>query len=291
MNASDVAVCRERAEFYRLRGYNPLPSRTDEKRPLIKFADKWEACLLPSEFDRHETTCLQLMTGRAWGLLVIDLDGPEAIERWKGMGRTPRTWISHSGGGGRHVWFTIPKQGRPLPKAILWKGEGKHEAIERLGDRSLVMAPPSIHPTTGRRYTWLDRDNSIYGCGMPAECPAWVLRLAPVAAPARVATTTSPVGPRIDWREAISRLDIPSLVRAWGLRTVGTPRSSGWLPCHAFDRDDARPSAAIHVDSGYYVDSGSGERMSIFDLAAALNAFPSRDEAFKELGGRYGRVG
>lgn len=297
MNPADVKLCRVMAEFFRARGFNPLPSRMDEKRPMLKFADLWAKPLPREEFERFETTNAQVMTGRHWGLLVIDLDGPEAVERWAGMGRTPRTWISHSGGGGRHVWLSIPRHGRPLPKAFLWKGEGSHSAIERLGDKSLVMAPPSIHPKTGRRYTWLDRANSPVGIGKPAPCPAWVLDLAPVVAEGAnvpIVAYGRPgrgQGPRPDWRERIASLDVPSLVRSWGLRTVGEPRSSGWISCHAYGREDRRASAAIHAESGFYVDSGTGERMSLFDLAAAMNVYPSRDEAFRELGGRYGRCG
>jgi hypothetical protein len=302
----DVRLCREQAEFYRLRGFNPLPSRPDDKRPMLKYADMWSACLLPRVFDRFATSNIQIMTGRAWGLLVIDLDGPEAVEKWETMGPCPRTWVSHSGGGGRHVWFTIPTSGPSLPKAVLWKGDGKHSAIERLCDQSLVMAPPSIHPKTGRRYRWLGKHNSPIVVPMPAPCPSWVLQLAPVAAerplvavhpapPTSASRRTAAgrvTGPRMSWRETIESIpDIPSLVRSWGLRTVGSPRQSGWLPCHAFDRDDAHPSAAIHSQSGYYVDRGSGLRLRLADLAVALRIYSSPQEAINDLGGRYGRCG
>jgi hypothetical protein len=80
-------------------------------------------------------------------------------------------------------------------------------------------------------------------------------------------------------------------VRSWGLRTVGAPRSSGWLPCHAFDREDAKPSAAIHIESGYYVDSGSGLRLRLADLAVALRIYATPQDAITDLGDRYGRAG
>lgn len=298
-SAIDIAECRKWAAFYRERGFNPLPSRTDDKRPLIKYADLWETPLPASEFERFETSNIQVMTGRHWGLLVIDLDGPEAIERWPSLGQSPRTWISHSGGGGRHLWFAIPRTLPPLPKAFLWRGEGEHSAIERLCDKSLIAAPPSIHPKTGRRYKWLNKQNSPLTVPKPAPCPPWVLRLAPVGHPqpesfsADVATRPRHSGPgrapssKTPWRDVAGRIDVVSLTRSWGLRTVGQPRQSGWLSCHAFDRDDRKPSAAIHVESGFYVDSGSGARMNLLNLAVAMNAYPSVEEAIKELRGQY----
>jgi hypothetical protein len=300
---ADVKVCREQAAYYRARGFNPLPSRPDDKRPMIKFADLWETPLPEVEFERFETGNLQVMTGRFWGLMAIDLDGPEAIERWATMGRTPRTWISHSGGGGRHVWLAIPKEGRPLPKAFLWKGEDKHSAIERLCDKSLVMAPPSIHPKTGRRYKWLDKGNSPFTVPMPAPCPSWVLQLAPVVAERPIVSASAPPtaprrvaagrasGPRRPWREVVESIDVPALVRSWGVRTVGVVRASGWLSCHAIDRDDATPSAAIHSQSGYYLDSGSGLRLGLLDLAVQLGVYGTPQDAINDLGGKYGRCG
>lgn len=285
----DVAECRRQAAFYRARGYNPLPSRTDAKRPMLKFAGYWEAPLPAAEFERFDTSNVQVMTGRRWGLLVIDLDGPEAVDRWAGMGATPRTWISHSGGGGRHVWLSIPREGRPLPKAVLWKGDGRHQAIERLCDKSLVTAPPSIHPTTSRRYLWLDKRNSPLTLGRPAPCPEWVLGLAAVAIPS---AEPQPRGvhearrPRAAGPAGIGNgpIDVPSLVTSWGIRIAGPARDSGWMPCHAHGREDRVASAAIHSRTGVYVDSGTGEKMSIYGLAVAVGAYPTREEAYRELG-------
>ena len=47
----------------------------------------------------------------------------------------------------------------------------------------------------------------------------------------------------------------------------GEPNSDGWIPCHAFDREDKNPSAAINVQTGRYVDHGHGGTSgSIFDV-------------------------
>lgn len=276
MLASDVAMATQWAAFYRGRGFQPLPSRTDDKRPMCTFAEWWDTPAPANLFEQYRTTNIQVMTGRAWRLLVIDLDGAEARVRWQELaaGRAVPTWITHSGGDGLHLWYRLPADyGRPLPKVFLWRGEQGHSGIERLCDRSLVMAPPSIHPKTGQRYRFLSRASSPARLPLPADCPAWVLRLAPPERPgrARPPRLTQPVG------------NIPSLVRSWGVRLAGNPGRTGWIPCHAIDREDAHPSAAIHAETGYYVDHGSGQRMGLVDLSLRLGIYRDVREAMQQL--------
>jgi hypothetical protein len=38
MMSRDVRLCREFAALYAARGYNPLPSRPDAKRPFVRYA-------------------------------------------------------------------------------------------------------------------------------------------------------------------------------------------------------------------------------------------------------------
>ncbi|CAB4131244.1 DNA primase/polymerase, bifunctional, N-terminal [uncultured Caudovirales phage] len=293
---SDIQLAREWAALYRMRGLQPLPSRTDEKRPLVKFADWWEAKAPTDLFDKHETTNIQVMTGRFWRLLVIDLDGPEAIERFNRLGRVPRTWTSHSGGGGRHLWFRVAATLPDTPKAFLWRGDEKHQAIERLCDRSLVMAPPSIHPGTGNRYQFMrGLPNPINS--VPADCPAWIQNLKPIDTrpPVPVIQIHHPhVAPRRRNNSQPSREDVlgaihnkPALAQRWGLRIAGRPSSKGWIPCHAIGREDRTPSAAIHQDLGIYTDRGSDERHDFFGLAVALGVYPDRHTAIIDLGEQH----
>lgn len=274
----DRRMAKVWADLYRLRGFNPLPSREDAKRPMVRFARWWDEPAPADLFDRHSTTNVQIMTGRRWRLLVIDLDGPEAPAKWAAMGHCPRTWETHSGGDGRHLWFRLPDSyDRPTPKAFLWRGEGEHSAIERLCDRSLIMAPPSIHPVTGARYRFR-AGRSPKDLPMPATCPAWVLDAKPIEQP-RPARATKPL-PRIDW----SMLgDKAALAAEWGLRIAGPARESGWVPCHAIGREDRTPSAAIHQESGYYLDSGSGLRLRLPELAVELGRYPTVNDAIREL--------
>ena len=295
MEAAKVAAANAWATFFRARGWNALPSRTDEKRPMCKFAEYWDAPAPADLFDRFPTSNIQVMTGRRWGLLVIDLDGPEAREEFAGWGPVPRTWATHSGGDGVHLWFTVPKDGPALPKAFLWKGEGKHSAIERLCDRSLIMAPPSVHPTTGRVYRFADRSQSPVTLPMPAPAPAWLLARKPIDPPKAAVTVwmNPPARPqrpsgasgRYRARDVLDAIpDKTAVARTWGVRFTGEVRSSGWAPCRAVGRDDAHPSAAMHTASGVYVDSGTAAKLRFFDLAVACGAYATAQDAIDHLG-------
>lgn len=274
--STDVDLAKEWAQFYRERGYNPLPSRTDAKRPMVRFAEYWDQPAPSDLFERHETTNIQVMTGRHWGLLAIDLDGLEAREWWYSQaGPLPDTWITHSGGDGLHLWFTIRMTTRRFPKAFLWRGTGEHQAVERLCDRSLIMAPPSIHPKTGQRYRFLDASHSPARVPMPALCPRWILDAPAIGNPkkTKVARIDRPIG------------NVAALVKSWGVRLAGNPSPTGWIPCHAIDREDSHPSAAIHSESGFYVDHGSGQRMGIVDLSIRLGIYRDVREALQHLKG------
>lgn len=230
------------------------------------------------------------MTGLFWGLIAFDLDGEKAIEEWARMSRgicMPPTWVTYSGGGGQHIWFRLPANWtKPLPKAEIWrptfpaprvKGEA---AIERLCDKSLVMFPPSIHPRTGVTYVFEHPLRKPPKMRWPAVAPAWVMALQPLKAPVVVPVVepTVPLEPLqdrpgafLDRDEVLSRIhDKVSLAASWGLRIAGRARDSGWLPCRAIDREDSRPSAAFHRESGIYTDRGSGRTLSLFDLMIAF---------------------
>lgn len=301
----DVLMASQWAEFYRFRDYQPLPSSPQKKRPLVRYAQWWDHHAPPDLFVRHPSTNLQIMTGRRWGLLVIDLDGESAIEQWDQIiPSCPRTWTTHSGGGGRHLWFSISPDLPELPKARLWgvwdqtlrdgKGDWKPRmAIERLCDHSLVVAPPSIHPTTGKRYRFL-AGRSPKEIARPAPAPPQILALQPLHAPrpekpahipiARKAHGV-PVTGRWDWRLVLDAIpDKRALAASWGLRIANPrPNASGWCECHAIGREDRHPSASFHPESGRYWEPGSGS-VGFFNLAVQLGLFSTWQEACNSLG-------
>lgn len=310
MLTMDERFALEMARLYRAKGFNPIPSAIGLKKPINSFAEKygWESKFPDSWFteeawdtDRTRTTNLQVLTGRAWRLLVIDLDGSEARYTWKQWGRCPQTWTTHrEDGASWHLWFRLPESYPDhLPTRFLWKGDSKHEGIERLCDHSLIVAPPSFHVVHRQsRYRFLNRYCSPEELGLPAPCPWWVLGREPIEVgreiPAYVPPPIRPMGPsraiegHLDRNEVLDRIiDKPALARKWGLRLVGNrPDGNGWWPCHAIDRPDERPSAAIHAETGVYTDRGGGNPMSLLDLMVAMGHAHDWKDALQRLSSR-----
>lgn len=300
IDPDNVRCAQYMASFYKSRGFQPLPSRTDAKRPMICYADLWEKRAAPDLFTRFPTSNIQVMTGRFWRLMVVDADGPAAVERLTKMGpRLPRTWVSWSGGNGRHYWFMIPRDyPREISYAVLWKGDGEHEQLERLCDHKLIMAPPSIHPTTGARYRWAGTGQSPFKLSQPAVAPSWLIDHPGIETkpdemlPMRPACPSVAVsrlnGERYNWVDVLDAInDKMSLASSWGLRFASPrPNSSGWYSCHAIGRPDKNPSASFSERTGRYWESG---RLTIdmFSLAVELGVYMSHDDAVIDLARRF----
>ncbi len=86
-----------------------------------------------------------------------------------------------------------------------------------------------------------------------------------------------------DWeattREILDALDIRAEYESLGIRFSSERVSSGgWLECHAAERDDRNPSAAVNVGTGpqrgrYRDLGGRAESLSLFDFAAKYGSF------------------
>ena len=129
-------------------GKHPIPSNglKAATRNIDQLCQWWAA---------HPNANLGIPTGRANGLLVIDVDnGPDkhgdenlmALEA--SLGRLPVTWESLTGGGGRHLFFQYPvgldvrNSAGKLALNIDVRAEGGY-----------VIAEPSRH-ASGRIYAW-----------------------------------------------------------------------------------------------------------------------------------------
>jgi putative DNA primase/helicase len=82
----------------------------------------------------------------------------------------PDTREASSRPGRKHLYFKPLDPARPVPRTIRVKLNGVKYAVDVLGDGGYVVAPPSIHPVTGRPYRWLNDRR-------PVPAPSVVLEL------------------------------------------------------------------------------------------------------------------
>ncbi len=82
-------------------------------------------------------------------LVVVEPDTDEARERLLELlgGRLPPVPIVRSGGKSLHLYFRADNGVQPAAR----------DGLELRCGRQQVVLPPSIHPDTGREYTWLER--------------------------------------------------------------------------------------------------------------------------------------
>ena len=124
---------------------------------------------------------LAIRTGTAAGLAVVDID-PRNGGRIDRALMTPTAAVV-TGGGGWHLYYRHP--GGPLLPALPGRA-----GVDVKADGGYVVAPPSAHPGTGRRYRWAGERPVTE---MP---PALAAALTPPPAAARPAPLSGPVPAR-----------------------------------------------------------------------------------------------
>lgn len=90
-----------------------------------------------------------IMTGVAGGVVVYDFDRPDSAEKFNAdiisAGGPTATVKTGGDRGGAHFYFSVPPDLSAAPSGKLDGGDFK-------GDGGQVVAPPSVHPDTGREY-------------------------------------------------------------------------------------------------------------------------------------------
>lgn len=98
------------------------------------------------------------------GLLVLDVDGDAGADSLHDLerrhGKLPQTVTVRTGGGGAHYYFTVPW---PVRNSAGKLGPG----LDVRGDGGYVIAPPSIHPDTGRAYEWDNHPDDVTVSAIP----------------------------------------------------------------------------------------------------------------------------
>lgn len=223
-----------------------------------------------AEFGDRPDANVGIRTGRELVVLDIDArdDGQVSLRRLEQRhGPLPPTAEVATGGGGRHLYFRGP--------ADLRSRNLRHDGIAGVEIKAAgaqVVAPPSVHPETGREYVWVRPLPEI------ARLPAWVVALAG-RAPQRPAGAPRAVDPQLAERLRRDPLHrIPSTV--YVPRLTGRPiNRRGFVACPIHGSDTV-PSLRVYPGDGGWHCFGCGVGGGIYQLAGLLGGWPlplSRD--------------
>ncbi|HEY5650228.1 MAG TPA: bifunctional DNA primase/polymerase [Acidimicrobiia bacterium] len=252
VEASDTRLPADWARRYADRGWSVVPVHTAPggtctcsaspcdspgKHPRIRWEEAMSAAAdlgrLEEWWRRWPDANVGVVTGRVSGLVVVDVDprngGDESLRalesRW---GLLPVTPEVRTGGGGRHLWFSVETE---IPTGILAAG------LDLKAEGGMVVAPPSLH-ASGARYVWRpgggpdDLDLALL--------PSWVVAMArgELGEPggARDGRVQRPVRTSEEQQE---------FAEAWERAGIDVAPGDRYYLCPF--HDDHRPS--LHIDS------------------------------------------
>lgn len=154
------ATTEEWALLYAEQGLAVVPIIPGTKRPPMK---DWQqkATTDPEQirswWSKWPEYGVGFVTGaKSGGVVVTDcdyhpergIDGPGALEAWEMInGELPSSWEAVSGSGGVHK-FARAMDNPPRAQHLL------ENQIDFQADGALIVLPPTIHPKTGKPYTW-----------------------------------------------------------------------------------------------------------------------------------------
>jgi hypothetical protein len=146
------------------------------KAPVYADGHGWrdatsDLVTLDKLFLAREHTGVGIATGQKSGW-VLDVDGPAGLQSIRDLisqhGSLPRGPVCLTGGGGWHLWFAWSDGCQQIRNRVAFAA-----GLDVRTTGGGVVAPPSIHPDTQRRYEWRV-GQSVYDLEMPAA-PDWLL--------------------------------------------------------------------------------------------------------------------
>jgi len=162
----------QEALAYSRRGWAVFPLRPKTKKPATKHGFKdasTDADAIRKWWTRNPDYNVAIATGAVSGLFVLDIDprhGGDAT--WADLveeyGPPPRTPTVRTGGGGTHYLFRHPGEFVASRQNALGPG------VDVKGDGGYVVAAPSIHDETAKRYEWATPPEVCE----PAALPSWI---------------------------------------------------------------------------------------------------------------------
>jgi hypothetical protein len=298
-----VSALGEAALSYAELGWRVLPLTERSKAARLKA---WQhlASNNPERIRRWWTHRPQSNLGIFCGakLAVIDIDPDRGHEETfrelcECLDWHPTTPEVHTGGkdGGRHLYFALDAPNFFGTNHIMHPRTGELMPLELKARHQYVAAPPSIHPETGRRYTW-----------HPERTP-WTMPLERL--PNSLRTLVDQRRARSESGEGSPRPAVSGLAATDDYLKTISPReyvedltgvkvpADGFIRCPHPDHDDRTPSFKVYEEArrGWccYGDQcparrANGRRAggSIYDFAALLAGLPvplPREAAFMRI--------
>jgi hypothetical protein len=160
---------------YEKLGWFVLPTDPVKKQPVIKWAHRKDQRPSPDEirgwFQERPDARIGVATGFLSGVDVVDIDGPQARERFESLYGLPETIMQSTGRieGGVHLFFKY--NGNGLKSA---SGKGKNKGIDLKTDGGFVIVAPSPHKS-GKHYQWLNINPIEDGLDDLLEMPADII--------------------------------------------------------------------------------------------------------------------
>lgn len=168
---------------YAERGWRVFPLVPGDKVPLIGKSEGGRGCLdgtddtaqIRAWWSAQPKAGIGLHCGPGSGVWALDIDaGKPGYERFAALVERyglPETLEAKTGGGGRHLLFLPPEDGRAIKNRVAAKiGGVRIEGIDVRSEGGYIVVAPSGHPSGGR-YEWINEGAEI------APPPAWLVDL------------------------------------------------------------------------------------------------------------------
>jgi hypothetical protein len=237
---------------YATLGLSVIP--LDGKRPALTTWTEYQQAAASAETIRAWISAellknIGIVCGKVSGnLVVLDLDGAAGYPAFAATFPTlAKTYTVASGGGiGKHVYFYADS----LPRSVKAMGTPLGN-LELCGEGRQVVAPPSIHPTTGQPYQ-VERATDILRVPDLAELVAWIEAFKPRQPvrewqpPTRISFPTgdAPLNPRVI--DAIART-----LAGQDFKQHGDWLHGSCIHPERHKNGDRNPSFGFNTQSGY----------------------------------------
>lgn len=167
-------------------GFSVFPLQQRGKRPLTRHGVN-DATKDPGTIRQwwSRWPCANVGLAVPAGLIVLDLDSDEALQRIRAEDLTLPTTVSATTGRGRHLWYSTGR-------ATVSNRVELFQGVDVRAKGGYVVAPPSIHPS-GTEYRWVVplKPSAI------SEGPEWLLQ--------RISERTAKAGSSSDaWHQKIA---------------------------------------------------------------------------------------